>query len=831
MATELNTILSWFQTGDFPTQEQFSESWKSFYHKEENIPVDKVENLNTELQNKADASAFETHLTNANSHSATLAKLDASNLNEENTQAWKTALGVSNTTLNPASNYLIYWDGNNFAASSVYYDGTKYGIGTTAPGEMLHLNDGRLRAKAMVFDENTETLPHQITYNSNRFYGTDLTGTARSFMFKDFTDYKSLWEGFSNAQKINLQVDFNYLETSVWYDGSAMTDARVDNNIFIKKDNKYFQKTISKDILLKVGTISELRQTNAYYEGQEVLLLGYYESGDKNPVTYKFTVQNFGSAVDDGGLTIKTDRGVWIIADSITKKWMDIEHFGIFPSRTNVSDITFASAQAKRMVELGLKMKFGKGDYYLNNIEFTTNIGSVFIKGESERKVNSVSVSRILTQGNNFMKFNFTQNAYVYLYNMIIQSVGGQGSCFEKIQSSGDSDFSIVGHSFSVRLFEKGFYTPSYGTGFDIQDFIFENNKYGIYCGKAANIARLVKGNFLANQYGLTLSGFNATIEQIQVSLNYPFLPTGEKCIGVSTNYLTVRDLYNEEYGGTSGLSPDTHILIQHRLTYIPSNNEGFLRLERIGFPNHDLITHLDIDHVANVIGMNKISIIADAEREIPRMISTGSTVKLVQGIQVNGNNITRASASGLRTTQFYNYVEAKINAPFTDGYSNLTANSITANLINILTTNIDGYNNMLGTNAVGGGVNNILYYPTKKSIRPNNGLPFLIEFDFSLIVTSAMTVCLVLNNAGALERLDTFNSVPIGSTGNYLLKIKGDFVRTANNNGPYDIALGFDTAFTVPSDADLSNMTGYFHVRSFPANYYSARNNRNGLI
>lgn len=197
MSIPLKTILSWFQAGDFPTEQQFAESWKSFYHKEENIPVDKVENLNVELQKKADASAFETHLISENSHNATLAKLDASNLNEENTQAWKTALGVTNTTLNPASNYLVYWDGNDFAASSVYYDGTKYGVGTTAPGEMLHLNDGRLRAKAMVFDDNPESLPYQITHTNRRYYGADLTGTPRMFMYRDFTDYKTLWQNFS----------------------------------------------------------------------------------------------------------------------------------------------------------------------------------------------------------------------------------------------------------------------------------------------------------------------------------------------------------------------------------------------------------------------------------------------------------------------------------------------------------------------------------------------------------------------------------------------------------------------------------------------------------
>ena len=133
-------------------------------------------NLQTEEPNKTDTSLFEENLTNS----------DVEMLN-------------TNTTNNPDSNYLIYWDGNDFSASSVYYDGTKYGIGTTTPSETLHLNNGRLRAKAMIFDENAETLPHQITYNNQRFYGTDPTGTARTFMYRDFTDYQALWESFTTV--------------------------------------------------------------------------------------------------------------------------------------------------------------------------------------------------------------------------------------------------------------------------------------------------------------------------------------------------------------------------------------------------------------------------------------------------------------------------------------------------------------------------------------------------------------------------------------------------------------------------------------------------------
>lgn len=356
--TPLNTILSWYETGDFPTQQQFAASWSSFYHKDEFIPMDKVQDLNTKLQNKTDKLVYEAHLTNGDAHMTTLAKLDASNLNDVNIQAWKTVLGVgelppniatvddsvnniygnvyskdqihnlymamadyvlngkiradkiealgltelitvtetslaafmannanytyekndmiaipdgagnhslyiykggtktnannyiatgltnitiamvqglqaaldgkvnkpavngnyfinqSGTTttfksINPAANYLLFWNNTDFVQSDIYNNAGKYGWGTTTPSETLHLNNGRIRAKAMVFDDNPESLPYQITHTNRRFWGADLTGAPRMFMYRDFSDYKTLWEGFTDAQKTEIKTIAN----------------------------------------------------------------------------------------------------------------------------------------------------------------------------------------------------------------------------------------------------------------------------------------------------------------------------------------------------------------------------------------------------------------------------------------------------------------------------------------------------------------------------------------------------------------------------------------------------------------------------------------------
>ncbi|KFF10877.1 hypothetical protein IW15_16995 [Chryseobacterium soli] len=94
MSIPLNTIYSYFETGDSPTQEQFQASWSSFWHKDETIPTNKVMGLESELQNKADKTSFEAHISSPDAHVHYLAKKDASNLDSNNVQAWKAALGV-----------------------------------------------------------------------------------------------------------------------------------------------------------------------------------------------------------------------------------------------------------------------------------------------------------------------------------------------------------------------------------------------------------------------------------------------------------------------------------------------------------------------------------------------------------------------------------------------------------------------------------------------------------------------------------------------------------------------------------------------------------------
>lgn len=64
----LNTIKNWFKTGLKPTQQQFWDTWDSFWHKEDNIPVANIEGIDSLLNQKSNKSVVDNHLTDANAH-------------------------------------------------------------------------------------------------------------------------------------------------------------------------------------------------------------------------------------------------------------------------------------------------------------------------------------------------------------------------------------------------------------------------------------------------------------------------------------------------------------------------------------------------------------------------------------------------------------------------------------------------------------------------------------------------------------------------------------------------------------------------------------------
>jgi hypothetical protein len=79
--TAINIIKKWFKTGSKPTQDQFWSWQDSYWHKDEIIPQENIQNLSTTLSSKADADQL-----------ANKANADASGLTDEQKSAWKELL-------------------------------------------------------------------------------------------------------------------------------------------------------------------------------------------------------------------------------------------------------------------------------------------------------------------------------------------------------------------------------------------------------------------------------------------------------------------------------------------------------------------------------------------------------------------------------------------------------------------------------------------------------------------------------------------------------------------------------------------------------------------
>ncbi|KMQ70251.1 hypothetical protein [Chryseobacterium koreense] len=70
--TPLNIIYSWFETGDYPTEQQFQATWQSFWHKSESIPMSQIGGLNQAFNSYVTNSTFNSHLNDPNAHAGVL---------------------------------------------------------------------------------------------------------------------------------------------------------------------------------------------------------------------------------------------------------------------------------------------------------------------------------------------------------------------------------------------------------------------------------------------------------------------------------------------------------------------------------------------------------------------------------------------------------------------------------------------------------------------------------------------------------------------------------------------------------------------------------------
>jgi len=68
----LNIIKNWFRTGLKPSQQQFWDTWDSFWHKDAIIPSGNIENLDKRFDEKADNEALNSHMRDLTAHGLNL---------------------------------------------------------------------------------------------------------------------------------------------------------------------------------------------------------------------------------------------------------------------------------------------------------------------------------------------------------------------------------------------------------------------------------------------------------------------------------------------------------------------------------------------------------------------------------------------------------------------------------------------------------------------------------------------------------------------------------------------------------------------------------------
>ncbi|WP_143884654.1 hypothetical protein [Chryseobacterium binzhouense] len=499
----LETILSWFQTGDYPTQEEFEQTFSSFRHKDTKIPITEVDGLESSINSKLSVDdlpynmalvdegqpsdvfnkeqimamammlsdyvkdgkiradkiealgltdLIESNERNIAEFAANSGKYefqqndfiavpdDKGNFSlfifkgeEKNDTKNYLPTGLTNITMsmveglqsalntkldkpavngnyfvkmngtasyqsiNPGSDHLLFWNGSEFKNSNIFREssGLKYGIGTTTPAEQLHLTS-RARMSGLVLENNTETLPQQLTYNSKKFFGTDDAGVKRPLMFADNADFLSLANSLTDTQKTAWKTAMNGGWTTNTMSVAVITPPVADNqdknywfslkgaNLNLNPAN-FKIELMSEDGLRIIATIPN-SQVQLYTQGTDLMF--YYNFKDIPMGVYRLRLWNglasymTGSVtnitvVSDlfpialGGLTWETLQKTPGVADVIIASGNSVSMRGI-PANASVSNTSEIVSAAKSSQFIGDYTNFYiKGTFSLYTGRFT----------------------------------------------------------------------------------------------------------------------------------------------------------------------------------------------------------------------------------------------------------------------------------------------------------------------------------------------------------------------------------------------------------------------------------------------------------------------------
>lgn len=190
-------------------------------------------------------------------------------------------------------------------AYASYFDN----LGAPLVGRARFYNSDGSPAVVYAWDNSTQ----RFIENGNIVF-TNSSGQLEPQVFLDNHDYQIVFDKYIGAGTMSEDDDSESWEEQ----GSAIDKF---NTIGIE---------LSGGAIRAVSTIANLRQTHGIATYEVIELMGYYDSGDKPIVYYKWNP--FISTPDNGGSIVKVDdvaAGRWELVSC--PEYLDVRHFGAFP--------------------------------------------------------------------------------------------------------------------------------------------------------------------------------------------------------------------------------------------------------------------------------------------------------------------------------------------------------------------------------------------------------------------------------------------------------------------------------------------------------------------
>lgn len=318
-------------------------------------------------------------------------------------------------------------------------------------------------------------------------------------------------------------VDVNYRETTTWYDGTAISDAKCDGVIYRKKGTKYYKKSFNNfdtQYLIK-NTIQDLRNITSVevlmlkmniYKGVQVQ--GYYAKGD-TPAPIVYDLVEGSVDVDDGGsvIVVGTNRFIHVF-DTV-----NVKYYGAKETGTDDDSAYINNALSNRYVQF---LEFNKKTYLINS-SINVNIGKG-IKGNFAKIKTSTNITALSLKGNNIVRDLYlegTGSTTLNQNNIAISGIGSSSSAY--IDSIELTNIYINSFAYYGVLFE-------FCKNITIRNLYIDGVGYAGYMG-FSNDNVLIDNGYVKNITGTGTLGYGIAFTRRATDSSLTVYPRSKNCI------------------------------------------------------------------------------------------------------------------------------------------------------------------------------------------------------------------------------------------------------------------------------------------------------------